>query len=156
MNRVYLKFWKRYLQVPKCSCTDFTYLVTNTFPLSEKMFKNPTKPLESINLSIPLDGHQLHLVKKKPAMEEEYQFQKEVPQQFWDILQSQHKLPCNSILRKKFTTKLFDLKHKFLCNRPSTEFHNHADVLKCKCKNCNQPMSWYHECQLILNQSVAS
>lgn len=156
MNRVHLKFWKRYLQVPKCASKNITYLVTNTIPLTQKMFKNPTKALESINLSIQLEGHQLYLVKEKPPQEEEYSFDKEVPEQFWNILKSQHKLPTDINLRKRFTSKLFDLKHKYLCNRPSKEFHNNAEVLKCKCKNCNDSLDWYHECQANLNQRVAS
>ena len=117
---------------------------------------NPTKSLETINLSIPLNGHQLDLVRNKPGQEEEYEFKKEVPQQFWEILQSQHRLPSDSNLRRRFTSKIFDLKHRFLCNRLSIDFHREADVQKCKCKNCKEPMGWYHECQLILNQSVAS
>ena len=146
MNTVHLKFWKRYLQVSKSSPTDITYLVSGTCPMSETIFKNPTKQLESINLSIPLPGHQLSLVKNKPAPEEEFKFQQEVPSKFWEILQSQAKLPSNSNHRKKFTTKLFDLQHKHQCKRPLSDFHNVADPLKCICKNCKQPMDWYHQC----------
>ena len=57
MDRVHLKYWKRYLQVPKCSSTDITYLLSGTVPLSEQIFKNPTKALETINLSIQIEGH---------------------------------------------------------------------------------------------------
>ena len=156
MNRVQLKYWKRYLQIPKSSSANITYLVTGTIPLSEKMYENPTKQLESINLSIDLSGHQLYLVKNKPAQEEGYTFNKEVPEKFWEILQSQYQLPSNQHLRRKFTSKLYDLKHRHLCHRNKSDFHKHADVRKCKCKNCNTPMDWYHECQSVLDQAVAS
>ena len=151
MNIVQLKFWKRYLQVPKCASANITYLVSGTSPLSENMFSNPTKQLESINLSIPLPGHQLNLVRNKPPQEESYTFQKEVPEKFWEILQSQFKLPTDSNLRRKFTSKLYDLKHKHLCSRSKKDFHKHADPRNCKCKNCKQSMDWYHECQTILD-----
>ena len=150
MNRVHLKYWKRYLQVPKSSSTDLTYLISGTIPLSETIFTNPTKQMETINLSMDLTGHQLHLIKNKAAPVEEYCFQKEVPQKFWDILHSQYTLPTDSNLRKRFTSKIFDLKHRYLCHRNKDDFHNHADPLKCKCKTCKQPMDWYHECQPIL------
>ena len=150
MDRVHSKFWKRYLQVPKSASKNITYLITATKPFSEQMFENPTKALQSINLSIPLPGHQLYLIKNKPEPKEEYSFQKEVPTKFWEILHSQFCLPTNEKLRRNFTSKLFDLKHKYQCNRPKSEFHKHADPLKCKCKLCKQPMDWYHECQPIL------
>ena len=154
MNRVQLKFWKRYLQVPKWAPTDITYLVSGSIPLSEKIFRNPTKALESINLSINLTGHQLHLIRNKPKPEEEYEFQEEMPEKFWEILRSQHSLPINPENRRKFTSKLFDLKHRHLCNRNMhDDFHNCADQLKCKCKVCNVPMDWYHECHPILDHS---
>ena len=147
MNRVHLKFWKRYLQVPKYSSTDITYLVSGTQPISEQVFKNPTKQLESINLSIPLEGHQLHLIRNKPDPVEEHSFQLEVPPKFWEILNSQFRLPSDASLRRKFTSKLFDLKHKYLCSRNKTnDFHIFADPVKCKCKSCKNPMDWYHEC----------
>merc|ERR1711860_156642 len=106
--------------------------------------------LESINLSIPLDGHQLQLIKNKPAPMEKYTFKKQVPEKFWEILHAQKSLPANSELRKRFTSKLFDLKHIYQCNRLKKDFHKHADPVKCKCTNCNEPMDWYHECQPIL------
>ena len=150
-----LKFPKIFSTVPykpipyKPSCV---YLLSGTCPMSEKMFKNPTRQLQSINLSIQLTGHQLNLVKNKPAQEEEYIFQKEVPVKFWEIHQAQHALPTNCYLRRKFTSKLYDLKHKHFCNRNfKKDFHNLADVTKCKCKNCKLPMDWYHECQTILD-----
>ena len=155
MDRVQLKYWKRYLQVPKSSSTDITYLLSGTVPLTETIFKNPTKSMESISLSIPLPGHQLQIVKNKPKEMEEYSFQKEVPPKFWEILQSQFCLPANENSRRKFTSKIFDLKHKYLCNRKKEDFHTLADPLKCKCKNCKSPMDWYHECQPILT-NVAS
>ena len=99
--------------------------------------------------------NQLHLIKNKAAPVEEYCFQKEVPQKFWEILHSQYTLPTDSNLRKRFTSKIFDLKHRYLCHRNKDDFHNHADPLKCKCKTCKQPMDWYHECQPILT-NVAS
>ena len=150
MNRVHLKFWKRYLQVPKYSSANITYLLTGMVPLSTQIFENPTKSLESINLSIPLPGHQLHLVKNKPKPEEPYKFEKEVPLKFWEILHSQFCLPTDQRLRRNFTTKIFDLKHKHYCNRLKKDFHRYADPVKCKCKLCKQPMEWYHECQTIL------
>ena len=157
MNRVLLKFWKRYLQVPKSVSTDITYLLSGTYPLTEKMFMNPTKPLESINLSIELTGHQLHLIRDKPNPEEEYKFEMEVPEKFWEILRSQHSLPINPENRRKFTSKIFDLKHKYFCVRNMRDdFHTCANPLKCKCKICNVPMDWYHECQPILDPVVAS
>ena len=152
MNRVQQKYWKRYLQVPKCASTDITYLLSGTVPLSEKIFKNPTRQLESINLSINLHGHQLNLVRNKPAQEEEYSFQKDVPVKFWEIIEEQYTLPANKFLRRKFTSKLYDLKHKHFCNRNfKKDFHNCADPQKCKCKNCKLPMNWYHDCQFILD-----
>ena len=153
MDIVHLKYWKRYLQVPKCSSTKITYLLSGTCPLSETMFKNPTRQLQTINLSIPLPGHQLNLVRNKAEQEEEFSFQLEVPEKFWQILQEQIKLPANIFHRRKFTSKLYDLKHKNLCNRNKNkkDFHNYADPSKCKCKNCNESMNWYHECQSILD-----
>ena len=146
MDRVHLKYWKRYLQVPKSSPTDLTYLISGTKPFSETIYENPTKALESVNLSIKLPGHQLNMVKNRPAPMEEYVFQKEVPPKFWEILQSQFRLPSDEKLRRRFTSKIFDLKHKYFCNRLKSDFHNHADPVKCKCKVCKQPMDWYHEC----------
>ena len=138
--------------VPKSSCIDISYLLCDTIPLSERMFQNPTKALESINLSISLPGHQLNLVKNKPKPEEPYIFKKEAPQKFWEILQAQIRLPTNQTLRKKFTTKIFDLQHKHNCIRPLSDFHNHADQTLCKCKHCKKPMGWYHTCdQTILD-----
>ena len=132
--------------------TDITYLVSGSIPLSEKIFRNPTKALESINLSINLTGHQLHLIRNKPKPEEEYEFQEEMPEKFWEILRSQHSLSINPENRRKFTSKLFDLKHRHLCNRNMHDgFHNCAGPLKCKV--CNVPMDWYHECQPILDHS---
>ena len=88
---------------------------------------------------------------------EKYTFQKEVPEKFWEILHSQFRLPSNQILRRKFTSKIYDLKHKYSCNRLKSDFHKEADPQKCQCKNCNRPMEWYHECdhQTILT-NVAS
>ena len=146
MNTVYLKFLKRYLQVPKSSPTEICYLVCGTIPMSERIFQNPTKALSSINLSIPFPGHQLSLVKKRPPPEEPFEFQREVPVQFWEILQSQFRLPTDSNKRRKFTSKLFDLQHWHNCNRNKSEFHNTAEPQKCKCKHCKQPMDWYHIC----------
>ena len=148
MDRVYLKYWKRYLGVPKSSSTDITYLASGKVPFSQKIFEDPTKPLQSINLSIPLPGHQLRLIKNKPKTPEEYKFEKEVPGKFWEILYAQHSLPTNYYLRKKFTNNLFDIDHKKYCDRPKSEFHNEADPDKCKCKDCKQPMHWYHQCIL--------
>ena len=137
MNRVYMKFIKRYIMVPKSSPTDiFSYLVTGTKPLSTKIFENPTKPLGSINLSIKLPGHQLYLVKNKPPQEDEYRFEMEVPQKFWDILANQKCLPTNVKLRKRFTSRLFDLNHRKLCTRTKDDFHNQANPLKCICSDC--------------------
>ena len=120
--------------------------------LLQNLCPDPTKQLETINLSIPLTGHQLNLVKNKPAQEEEYRFQKDVPQKFWEILQDQHKLPSNCYLRRKFTAKLYDLKHFQFCNRTNKkDFHNHANPTQCKCKNCNNSMDWYLECQSVLD-----
>ena len=82
MKRVYLKYLKRYLGVPKSSSTDISYLACGVKPLSQKMFEDPTKPLRSLNLSIPLPGHQLNLVKNQPKKEEDYKFGKEVPPKF--------------------------------------------------------------------------
>ena len=132
--------------VPKSSPTEITYLICETCPLSERIFENPTRALESINLSIPFPGHQLALVRNKPKQEEAFSFQEEVPEKFWEILQSQVKLPTDKDLRKRFTSKLYDLKHRYQCRRNLSDFHNHADIRKCKCKNCNNPMDWYHEC----------
>ena len=156
MDRVYLKYWKRYLQVRRSSSANITYLVTGTYPLSERILENPTKALESINLSINLEGHQLQLIKNKPVQPEKYIFQKEVPEKVWEILQAQKCLPSNPELRKKFTSKLFDLQHIYQCKRLKKDFHKNADPLKCKCVNCNEPMDWYHECQPILDSTVAS
>ena len=155
MDRVYLKFWKRYLQIPKSSSTDLTYLIAGTYPFSERIFQNPTKSLQTINLSIKLPGHQLNLVKNCPKPMEEYVFNKEVHPKFWEILHSQYRLPSDEDLRRRFTSKIFDLKHKYQCNRLKSDFHNLADPMKCKCKMCEQPMDWYHECQPILT-NVAS
>ena len=120
------------------------------------MFEDPTKPLRSLNLSIPLPGHQLNLVKNQPEKEEDYKFEKEVPTKFWEIFNSQYRLPANFYHRRKFSRKLFDTDHKKLCNRSKVDFHNYADPLKCVCKDCNNPMDWYHECQFILTNEVAS
>ena len=128
----------------------YIILISTTIPLEEQIFENPTRALESVNLSIKLPGHQLHLFKNKPNPVENYIFQKEVPHKFWEILHSQYRLPSDEILRRKFTSKIFDLKHRHLCNRPKSEFHNQADPMKCKCKNCKKPMDWYHECHDIL------
>ena len=156
MKRVYLKYLKRYLGVPKSSSTDISYLACGVKPLSQKMFEDPTKPLRSLNLSIPLPGHQLNLVKNQPEKEEDYKFEKEVPPKFWEIFNSQYRLPANFYHRRKFSRKLFDTDHKKLCNRSKVDFHNYADPLKCVCKDCNNPMDWYHECQFILTNEVAS
>ena len=91
----------------------------------------------------------------KPSPMEKYSFQKEVPRKFWEILHAQVRLPSDQTLRRKFTSRIFDLKHKYLCNRLKSDFHKHADPQKCKCKNCKNPMDWYHECQLILNNVVS-
>ena len=62
------------------------------------------------------------------------------------------KLTSTKFLRRKFTSKLYDLKHKHFCNRNfKKDFHNCADPQKCKCKNCKLPMNWYHDCQFILD-----
>ena len=156
MNRVYLKYLKRYLGVPKSSSTDISYLVCGAKPLSQKMFQDPTKPLRSMNLSIPLPGHQLNLVKNQPEREEDYKFDKEVPPKFWEILNTQFRLPSNFYLRRKFTAKLFDTEHRKLCNRNKDDFHNQADPLKCVCKVCKNSMDWYHVCQSILTNDVAN
>ena len=156
MNRVYLKYWKRYLGVPKSSSTDITYLACGKKPFAQTVFEDPTRPLQSINLSIPLPGHQLRLVKNKPEKPEDYKFDKEVPAKFWEIFNSQYKLPSNFYYRKKFAQKLFDTEHRKLCVRPKDDFHNYADPLKCKCTICKQSMDWYHVCQPILTNEVAS
>ena len=150
MNIVQTKYWKRYFQVPKWSSKEVTYLLSGTIPLTERMFMNPTKQLQSINLSIPLDGYQLNLVKNQPA-QEEYIIEKDIPVQFWEILQEQQRIPSNCYLRRKFTTKLYDLNHFQLCNRTKKDFHNHANPRQCKCKNCNTSMDWYHKCQSVLD-----
>ena len=155
MDRVHLKFWKRYLQVPKSSSTDITYLLSGTKPFSESIFENPTKSLESVNLSMELTGHQLNLIRNKPSPMEEYKFEKEVPPKFWEILRSQYRLPSNQDLRRRFTSRIFDLKHKYLCYRLKSDFHTQADPQKCKCINCKQSMDWYHECQPILTNVVS-
>ena len=96
-------------------------------------------------------------MRNKPKQEDEFIFDKEVPEKFWQILNEQKNLPMNAYLRKKFTFKLFDLKHKQMCVRTKADFHNQTDPTKCICSDCNQPMDWYHDydCQFILT-NVAS
>ena len=154
MNRVYLKFLKRYLQVRKSSSARITYLICGAKPLNETIFENPTKSFQSINLSIPLPGHQLTLVRNKPEQPEPFEFNKEVPQKFWEILHTQMRLPSDQNSRKRFTSKIFDLQHVHNCIRPKSDFHNNANPTLCKCKICKKPMEWYHSCyQPILDES---
>ena len=146
INRAFLKYLKRYLGVPKSSCTDMTYFMTGTCPLTEKLFENPTKALQSIDLSIELTGHQLVLIKNKPQPEEPYKAEEEVPKEFLEKWESKriHRLTSNFSYRKKLAYELFDLSHKANCK--ITTFHNHPIPEECKCVICDKNMEMYHVC----------
>ena len=145
IDRVFLKYLKRYLGVPVSASNAITYFLTNTRPFSHTLFENPTKLLQSINLSIPLPGHQLHLVKNREK-EELQTLHKELPDEFFEskIVEDFKVLPCRYHNRKKLTNAIFDLKHRKICT--IDKYHIFPDHLHCKCKICSNPMEWHHPC----------
>ena len=145
IDRVFLKYLKRFLAVPIGSSNAITYYLTKTRPFSETLYENPTKPLQSINLSIPLHGHQLQLIKNKSEIIL-YTVHSEIPSDFHDseVVKEFRGLPSNFQNRKKITNKIFDLKHRYLCTRE--DYHIYPNYQTCKCKVCSNPMEWHHPC----------
>ena len=144
MNSVYTKFLKRYLQIPPWCNNEITHLICGTIPLSNTLFENPTKSLESINLSIPIPGHQLHLIKNKVQKEDSFIPSDVVPQEVKDAFSNVTKLPSNSVYRKKLAKQIFDLDHRSICK--TEDFHSKPNISSCICKHCNLSMNWYHQC----------
>ena len=145
IDRVFLKYLKRYLGVPVSASNALTYFVTKTKPFTQTLYENPTRVLETINLSIPLSGHQLSLIKNKPVYEPSLLFE-ELPKEFHesDVTKDFRGLPSSLNFRKKITSKIFDLKHRHLCTLES--YHIFPNTRNCKCKICNNPMDWHHPC----------
>ena len=145
IDRVFLKYLKRYLGVPSGASNAITYFITKTKPFTETLFQNPTKQLEKINLSIPLTGHQLSLVKNKPSIDSHITH-KDLPQEFYEseVVKEFRGLPSSFNYRKKISTKIFDLKHRVLCTIET--FHIFPNHQSCKCKHCNNSMDWHHPC----------
>ena len=131
-----------------------THLLCGTVPFSYTLFENPTKSLESINLSIPLPGHQLNLIKKKVSKEEDFIPSNLVPKEVNEKFSKVFQLPSNSVYRKKLAKEIFDLNHRSICK--TEEFHSKPNVDSCICKFCNYSMNWYHKCLWYLWQIVAN
>ena len=142
MNSVFTKFLKRFLGIPPFTSNAVTHLLCGTAPLTQTIFQNPTQPLESINLSIPIPGHQLYLIKEKVQDEETYS--PEVIPEIRNEIAKIVKLPSNFFYRRRLARKIHDLDHRELCENKA--FHTKADEQTCKCKLCKNPMKIYHKC----------
>ena len=144
MNAVFTKYLKRYLQIPPYTNNEIAHFLCGTVPLTKTLFENPTKPLQSINLSIPIPGHQLHLIKNQVSREEDYFPSDLIPNLVLARCAMLSKLPSNQAYRWKASREIFDLDHRTICKQK--EFHSKPDVTSCVCIHCNQPMNWYHIC----------
>ena len=145
IDRVFLKYLKRFIGAPSGASNAITYFITKTKPFTQRLFENPTKPLQSINLSIPLTGHQLNLVKNRPEIEP-YILHNEIPSDFHEseVVKEFRGLPAKYQNRKKMATNIFDLKHRQLCTVES--YHIYPNQQVCKCKICKTHMEWHHPC----------
>ena len=145
IDRVFLKYLKRYLGVPASASNAITYFLTNTKPLSQRLFENPTKPLQSINLSFPLTGHQLTLIKNRKA-EEFGTLHNELPEEFYGSkpVMDFKVIPYTFHHRRNLTSNIFDLKHRKICS--VVDYHIYPNPQTCKCKICDQLMGWHHPC----------
>ena len=144
MNAVFTKYLKRYLQIPPFTNNEITHFLCGTVPLSKTLFENPTKPLQSINLSIPIPGHQLLLVKDQVPAEEHYAPSDEMPTEVLAYCSMVNKIPSNRMYRKQLAKEIFDLNHRDTCK--TKDFHRKPDPTTCICIHCKQPMNWYHVC----------
>lgn len=104
IDRVFLKYLKRYLGVPVYASNAITYFITNTKPFSHTLYEDPTKLLRSIILSIPLPAHQLRLNKNRKE-EELCTIHKEIPEEFYGSkpVKDFKALPYTYQHRKKLT-----------------------------------------------------
>ena len=144
MNAVFTKYLKRYLQIPPFTNNEITHFLCGTVPLTKTLFENPTKSLQSINLSIPIPGHQLKLIREQVSKEEDYHPSDLMPNEVLVRCSMIPKLPSNKMYRKKLAQEIFNLNHRDLCKRK--DFHVKPDSTSCICIHCNNPMSWYHVC----------
>ena len=138
------KYLKRYLQIPPFTNNEITHFLCGTVPLTKTLFENSTKSLQTINLSIPIPGNQLKLVREKVSREDDYHPSDLIPNEVLARISMTPNLPCNKIYRKKLAQEIYNLNHRDICKRK--EFHVKPDPTSCICNFCNNPMNWYHVC----------
>ena len=140
LNRVYTKFLKRYLGVPKYTNNAIVYHITNSQPLSHTLKQLAPHSTKSISVPPELSGYQLKFIQRLPVVES-YVNHHRVPSWFW-LSQMLHQLPLDPYKRTQICSELIDKDHKHYCQ---TEKFHHKIEENCKCNACGNILSYYHK-----------
>ena len=144
VNTTFLKYLKRYLNVPLSTHNSLVYFITNTLPLMTHLNNLSHKRISSIYLPACTEGIQLSFFNCLPSPKEIHtetsDIRESVPTYFW---RSRHirKLPLNTKYRREICREVCDSDHYSHCK--NLTFHT-SSTSNCKCKYCGENLHAYH------------
>jgi len=148
IDATFLKFLKRYMQIPPHSNNAIVYFITSTITLSEQLQHLSPHTTHAISFPPGFNGYKLSFLSSHTSNEVSPTIEF-VPSTFW-MSRNLHVIPTHKSIRRRLCREVFDTEHHLLCK--TTTFHPHS-TLTCLCKFCNEHAHIYHEryCKMTLS-----
>ena len=142
VNRVFTKFWKRYLNLPLSTSNTLVYYLTETMPLMSLLKHMSRHGTGAIYVPCCMNGIQLSFLNNLDTGENDDNTfdMSSIPSYFWRSRMI-WKLPANQKFRRSLCQEVCDTKHYEHCQKSA--FHNRFEST-CICKYCKCHLHAYH------------